>query len=185
MIKSPDQLALLQAKARQYRDALQNTARFRLIWQEGVQKNLVTWLKELAQNCNLTVEIEERMEVEGLESVIFSLGLVPSGLKEILEGNNRRDLMRQNGSLIYQQLFNGRVMALINLPYIEKYGQPQEPRSVAIFSPDEITEDKVANHVAEFLTDLTMWESYDDDSMQPATRIGFKSEQPVAGGPEV
>jgi hypothetical protein len=46
-----------------------------MIWQEGVKANLVSWLKELAQSCNLTVEIEERMEVEGLESVIFSLGL--------------------------------------------------------------------------------------------------------------
>jgi len=178
MIKDPSQLASLQAKAQQYRDALQNTTRFRLVWQEGLRQNLVTWLKELAQSINLTVEIEERIEVEGLESVIFSLGLEPSGLKEILEGNNRRDLMRQNGSLIYQQLFNGKVLVLINLPYIEKYGQPQEPRSVAIFRPDEITEDHAAAHVAEFLNDLTLWESYDDDAMQPATRIGFKSEQP-------
>ena len=84
--------------------------------------------------------------------------------------------MRQNGSLIYQQLFNGKIMALINLPYIEKYGQPQEPRSVAIFRPDEITEEQIAAHLAEFLGDLTMWESYDDDAMQPATRIGFKAE---------
>ncbi|MFM8371120.1 MAG: hypothetical protein ACKOCO_01945 [Bacteroidota bacterium] len=175
MIKDPNQLASLQAKAQQYREALQNTARYRMIWQEGVKANLVSWLKELAQSCNLTVEIEERMEVEGLESVIFSLGLEPSGLKEILEGNNRRDLMRQNGSLIYQQLFNGKIMALINLPYIEKYGQPQEPRSLAIFRPDEMTEEHIAAHLAEFLGDLTMWESYDDDGMQPATRIGFKS----------
>lgn len=176
MIKDPNQLASLQAKAQQYREALQNTARYRMIWQEGVKANLVSWLKELAQSCNITVEIEERMEVEGLESVIFSLGLEPSGLKEILEGDNRRDLMRQNGSLIYQQLFNGKIIALINLPYIEKYGQPQEPRSVAIFRPDEITEEQIAAHLAEFLGDLTMWESYDDDAMQPATRIGFKAE---------
>lgn len=176
MIKDPNQLALLQAKAQQYRESRQHTSRYRMIWQEGVKANLVSWLKELAQSCDLAVEIEERMEVEGLESVIFSLGLEPSGLKEILEGNNRRDLMRQNGSLIYQQLFNGKIMVLINLPFIEKYGQPQEPRSVAIFRPDEITEAHIAAHLAEFLNDLTMWESYDDDAMQPATRIGFKSQ---------
>ena len=29
-----------------------------------------------------------------------------------------RDLIKQNGSLVYQQLFNGKILVLINYPYI-------------------------------------------------------------------
>jgi hypothetical protein len=86
----------------------------------------------------------------------------------------RRDLIKQNGSLVYQQLFNGKIMVLINLPFIEKYGQPQPPKTIAVYRPEELKDPYFQRHFETFVTDLTAWEDFDDDAVEPNQRIGFK-----------
>ncbi|NJN35339.1 MAG: hypothetical protein HC817_14875 [Saprospiraceae bacterium] len=91
-------------------------------------------------------------------------------------GGIKRDLVKHNGSLVYQQLFNGKILVLINLPFIEKYGQPQQPRSIAIYRPEELKEPFILRHVEALISDVTNWEDYDDDAptQDPNQRIGFK-----------
>ena len=80
-------------------------------------------------------------------------------------------MVKQNGSLIYQQLFNGKVIVLISYPYIENYGEPRPPKTIAIYRPEELREPFFIRHMEEFLSELTTWEDYDDD--EPIQRIGF------------
>jgi len=75
------------------------------------------------------------------------------------------------------QLFNGKVIVIINYPFIEGYGQPQPPKTVAIYRPEELKEPFFVRHLEEFITEVYNWEDYDDDEKPGAERnqkIGFK-----------
>ena len=69
-------------------------------------------------------------------------------------------------------LFNGKIIVLINYPFIENYGQPQPPKTIAIYRPEELKEPYFIRHMEEFLQEITKWEDYDDD--EPTKRIGFQ-----------
>ncbi len=166
--------ANLQRKVERYKEVLGNTQRYREVWNAGLRKIIVEQLGLLAKATGLDAEIEERSEIENLEAVVFSLGHSESGLGEPVGGDLRRDLIKQNGSLVYQQLFNGKILVLINFPFIEKYGQPQPPKTIAIYRPEELKEPYFLRHLETFMADITAWEDYDDDVPEPNQRIGFK-----------
>ena len=102
------------------------------------------------------------------------MGHVESGISERLGVGVVRNMIKQNGSLIYQQLFNGKILVLINYPYIEQYGQPQPPKTVAIYRPEELRDAYFQRHLELLLQEVTAWEDYDDDVPEPNQRIGFK-----------
>jgi hypothetical protein len=127
------------------------------------------------ESGRLKAKILEVSDIENLEAVALTLGTSESGLGENVGNGLRRDLIKQNGSLVYQQLFNGKILVLINLPFIEKYGQPQPPKTIAIYRPEELKEPYFQRHVETFVTDVSAWEDYDDDLIsEPNQRIGFK-----------
>ncbi|MBL7828479.1 MAG: hypothetical protein JNJ57_17735 [Saprospiraceae bacterium] len=164
----------LNQKVTRYKDVLANTLRYRTLWQESLRGQLVEHLSALVQACGLSAQIEERKEIENLEAVVVNLGTTTSGLKEPIGGGLQRDLIKQNGSLVYQQLFNGKILVLINLPFIEKYGQPQPPKTIAVYRPEELKEPYLIRHMETLVGELTLWEDYDDDAPEPNQRIGFK-----------
>ncbi|MCB0643676.1 MAG: hypothetical protein KDC44_18640, partial [Phaeodactylibacter sp.] len=122
--------------------------------------------------CELEAHIDMRSELENLEAILLSLGTVKSGMYQVVSEGVQRDMIKHNGSLIYQQLFNGKVIVLLNYPYIENYGQPRPPKTIAIYRPEELKEPFFIRHLAEFITEITNWEDYDDD--EPNKRIGFQ-----------
>lgn len=161
-------------KVEHYKEVLENTKRYRETWKNSLKQELIDRLSELATTAGLDSEIEERSDIENLEAILLTLGHSESGLGEPVGGELRRNLIKQNGSLGYQQLFNGKILVLINFPYIEKYGQPQPPKTIAIYRPEELKEAYILRHFETFITDITAWEDYDDDASEPYQRIGFK-----------
>jgi hypothetical protein len=166
--------ASLRRKVDRFKEILDNTHRYREAWQTSLKQFLHTQLTELATASGLTFSIETRSEIDNLEALVFTLGVEASGLREPVGAGLRRDLIKQNGSLVYQQLFNGKILVLINLPFIEKYGQPQPPKTLAIYRPEELKEAYLMRHMETFVTDVTNWEDYDDEAPEPNQRIGFK-----------
>ena len=65
---------------------------------------------------------------------------------------------------------------MINYPYIEGYGEPRPPKSLAIYRPEELKEPFFLRHLEEFITEIFNWEDYDDDNngAEPNQRIGFR-----------
>lgn len=164
----------LKRKVDRYKEVLDNTQRYRAIWKSGLRKLIVEQLTELAKAGGLECTVEERSDIENLETVVLSLGHVESGLGEPVGSDMHRSLIKQNGSLVYQQLFNGKILVLVNFPFIEKYGEPQPPKTVAIYRPEELKEPYFQRHLETFVSDITAWEDYDDDAPEPNQRIGFK-----------
>ncbi len=164
----------LRSKVDRYKEILQNTLQYREAWHKSLKKELAAKLKEFAEAAGLTFTIEARDEIQNLGAIVLNLGSEASGLREPVGNGLHRDLIKQNGSLVYQQLFNGKILVLINIPHVEKYGEPQPPKTLAIYRPAELKEAYILQHLETFVSDITVWEDYDDDLPEPNQRIGFK-----------
>ncbi|MFT4761012.1 MAG: hypothetical protein ACI9XO_003675 [Paraglaciecola sp.] len=162
----------LQRKVNTYKDIVKNTRAYREVWKDSLKDLIIKQLTDVSTGVGLEGKVEIKAELENLEAVVFSLGDVKSGMYQEVNESIKRHLIKHNGSLIYQQLFNGKVIVIINYPYIENYGKPHPPKTLAIYRPEELKEPFIIRHLEELITDITNWEDYDDD--EPNKKIGFK-----------
>jgi hypothetical protein len=167
------QLFNLKRRVDRYKEVLQNTENYREMWKTELRAGVVKHLKSLLEVTGLDAEVEEHDELKNLESIVLTLGSTRSGLFQIINEQINRDLIKHNGSLVYQQLFNGKILVLINYPFIENYGQPRPPKTIAIYRPEELKEPFFIRHLEEFVNEITHWEDYDDDQQAANAPIGF------------
>ena len=166
-----DELANLKKRAAAYREVLHNTTAYRQDWKVELRQTIFDQLRELVKEAELDATVEVKEGVENLEAVVLDLGQSKSGISEKVNDELHRPLIKHHGALVYQQLFNGKVIVLINYPVIEGYGQPRPPKNVAIYRPEELKPPFFIRHLEEFLKEVTNWEDYDDD--EPQKSIGF------------
>ena len=169
-----DELINLKSKVASYNEILTNTQNYRNVWQSDLKNFIIKRLEHIISQTGLKAEIQVNTQMENLESIVLSLGKQESGIGEKLSENATRPLIKHNGMLIYQQLFNGKVEVLLVLPFIEGYGKPAPPKMVAIYRPEEIIQPFIIRHVELFLKEVVNWEDYDDDQQIPAQPIGFQ-----------
>lgn len=163
----------LKRRVIQYKEVLKNTTTYREAWKEHLKANIIKQLETLIEATGLEATVSVREDMDNLQAVVLSLGDIESGiLQQVGASKIPRSLIKHNGSLIYQQLFNGKVVVLIQYPMIEGYGEPQPPKSIAIYRPEELTEPFFVRHMEDFMKEVTNWEDYDDDD-KPAKQIGF------------
>ena len=164
----------LKRKVAQYKDVLTNTEQYRQSWKDHLQQLIVSNLEQIAKDVELDANIILRDATENLCAIAFSLGEVKSGLaQQVGESGIERPLIKHNGALIYQQLFNGKILVMLQYPSIEGYGEPRPPRQLAIYRPEELTSPFFIRHIEELMREVTAWEDYDDDEPSDQ-RIGFK-----------
>lgn len=167
----------LKKKVSHYQEVLTNTRSYRQVWKDELKDKIVQQLETIIKEVELPAKIEVKSDLENLEAIVFSLGTVKSGMYQELSDSIKRHMIKHNGSLIYQQLFNGKIVVIINYPYIENYGQPTPPKTIGIYRPEELKEPFFIRHLEEFITEIFHWEDYDDDEAPGAERnqkIGFK-----------
>jgi hypothetical protein len=162
----------LQRKVDTYKEVLTNTQNYRREWKTHLRDYIMSTLTEIVKATGLEATITTKSEIDNLEAVILSLGDMGSGLTQSVGSQLKRELVKSNGALIYQQLFNGKAIVLIQYPMIESYGEPRPPKTVAIYRPEELKEPFFVRHVEDFIKEITDWEDYDDD--EPNKKIGFK-----------
>lgn len=161
----------LKRKIAQYKEILTNTEKYRKTWKDELRDKIVHLLENVIKEADLNARVEVRTDLENLEAIVLSLGAAQSGMFRRVDNGVDIHLIKHNGSLIYQQLFNGKIIVLIQYPFIENYGQPRQPKTIAIYRPEELTEPFFIRHLEEFVHEITDWEDYDDD--EPNKRIGF------------
>lgn len=171
LTKNSTELNNLKRKVVFYKEVMSNARSYRDIWKESLKDKITSLLQGMVDSCQLEATVECRSDMENLEAIVLSLGDVKSGIWEEINSNIKRHLIKHNGSLIYQQLFNGKIIVLINFPFIENYGQPRPPKTIGIYRPEELKEPFFVRHMEEFISDITNWEDYDDD--EPSKKIGF------------
>lgn len=165
-------LGTLVSKANDYKQILENTQDYRKKWGKKMKPTILKTLKEILKQTEIKGTVDVQDNIENLEAVVLNLGRSASGIRENLENTDiKRAMIKSNGALIYQQLFNGKVMIMTVSPYIEGYGEPKPPKPLEILRPEELSEGFIIRHVEVFLKEITEWEDYDDD--EPSTKNAF------------
>lgn len=166
-------IALLREKVNAYKQVLANTRNYRQEWKDKTKQLIKNIMQDIIQQTELKASVVEKNNIENLEAMILDLGRSSSGIAENFENTDvKRIMVKNNGSLIYQQLFNGKIMVMLVRPHIEGYGEPKSPKSLQIIRPDEVTEQTIFRHVKDLLDDITEWEDYDDED--PKTKVPFQ-----------
>ena len=168
-----DELKNFKNKVAQYQETLENTINYREQWISSLREDLITQLSDSMDTVPLDGRIDIKEDVVNLEAVVLSLGKTHSGIYEELEGEMKHQFVRNNGMLVYQQLFNGKIMVIIVYPSIESLGEPKPSKMVAIYRPDELKPPFIIRHLEEFIKEMTLWEDYDDDDQKVTPKIGF------------
>ncbi|MBK7096511.1 MAG: hypothetical protein IPH57_16180 [Saprospiraceae bacterium] len=171
------ELTLLQKKINQYNEVLKNTDSYREKWETETKGLIVSVTKAIIEQAKLNAEVEIHDQYSGLEGVSLVMGIKDSGIFERLDDDLKKSLIRSNGSLLFQQLFNGKISVWINYPFIEGIGEPRPPAMLEILRPQELKEVIILRFVEQFIDDLTTWEDFDDDK-SPTQGIGFNHPQP-------
>ncbi len=168
----------LIAKTNRYKEVLQNTITYRKQWDTDVKPIVKSTLEGFIKQTGISAKVKEQDKINNLEAIILDLGKSASGISENMEDTNiKRTMIKSNGALVYQQLFNGKIMIMIVSPYIEGYGDPKPPINLEILRPEELKQPFIMRHLEAFLKDITEWEDYDDDEPQKSSvafqPIGF------------
>lgn len=168
------ELGSLLTKAERYKSVLNNTQQYRSQWHSTLKPLLKATLQEIISKTDVKAEIKAQDKIDNLEAIVMDLGKSSSGITENIDDSGvKRTMIKSNGSLIYQQLFNGKIMVMILSPHIEGYGEPKSPRMLEILRPDELKVPFIVRHVETLFKEITDWEDYDDD--EPGkTPIGFQ-----------
>lgn len=163
----------LTNKVQRYQQVLANTHTYRERWITHLKNQIMTELTKMVELSGLQAKIETTDRIKHLEYVMLSLGSEESGISEIISEKVDKPLIKNNGSLIYQQLFNGKIQVMIIYPFIEGFGEPRPPKVIGIYRPEEIKIPFMIRHMEDFIKELTQWEDFDDDD-QPSSKIGFQ-----------
>jgi len=166
-------LTVLAGKVRKLESILANTKTYRDQWHSDVKPMLHKNLQEIIKATDLKASVEERTEMDNLEAIVLDMGQSESGIRQRVTDDISKTLIRYNGMLVYQQLFNGKIIVMIVPPYVEGVGEPNPPKTLEILRPDELTIPFLVRQVETLIRELTDWEDYDDD--KPAQTIGFNT----------
>lgn len=168
----------IKKRADKYRNMLQQVVDFRAVWEEQLKEFIKSNAESVLEHTDTNGKIEIEEKFEHLESITISLGKSISGIAEHIDKNTKRNIVKDNGSLIYSQLFNGKVQVWLTYPLIEGLMQPKEPKMIGIYAPPEFNEGLILSNFDDFFKELIEWENYDDDKPgQAVTRIGFGATQ--------
>lgn len=163
----------LRNKVKYYHNIMENTKNYRQIWHSTLKDEIRNTLQSICESGGLKFAIEDIKQFENLDALLLTLGNVKSGIYQKMEPDIEKHLIRHNGSLVYQQLFNGKIIVLINYPIIENYMEPRPPKTIAIYRPEEIKTPFILRHVETLISEITAWEDYDDDEEVLPAKIGF------------
>jgi len=165
----------LKKKVKALNDVLKNTKEYRKSWDKELKDMIFNTLEVIVKKSKLKANVEIQDQIQGMESISLALGVVESGIYDRVSDKVKKPLIRMNGILMFQQLFNGKVSIWINFPYIEGVGEPKTPMMLEIVRPHEMSEDTILNYVEQFVNEVVSWEDYDDDLPPQPTNssIGF------------
>lgn len=166
----------LKNKVIEYKKIIANAHAYRSDWNAHLKEFIISEVKTMAAAADLELTIRVQDNVGNLEAVTCSLGRSASGIFEKVDEDTNKPLIKHNGTLVYQQLFNGKIQVMVSLPYIEGFGNPPPPKFIAIYRPQELKRPFLERHMEAFIKTVSDWEDFDDD--EPThQKIGFQLPQ--------
>ena len=167
----------LRQRVERYQEILQNTTSYRDTWKRELKVYVKQTLEQIIRETGLQAWVIEKNEFENLEGLMLSLGQQDSGIYENLENGVQRHFIKEMGSLVFQQLYNGKIIVMVNYPAIDTYGDPNPQKTLGIYRPEELDEATIIRNTEDFIAELITWEDVDDTDT--GNRIGFTWSKPV------
>ena len=140
---------------RNYEETLKNTQDYRIAWHDKVIPQLEKVLNHILKETKLPAKVVIKDGMKNLNMIYLSLGHDYSGIAEKLEDSDAtRPMIKSKGSLVFQELFNGKILIMIMFPFIEGYGQPHPPKTLEILRPHELTDPFIVRYVETFVKEI-------------------------------
>lgn len=166
----------LKNKVIEYKKVIANAHAYRNDWNEQLKEFIVSEVTKMSTAADLDLDVTVQDNMGNLEAVTCTLGRSASGIFEKIDEDTNKPLIKHNGTLVYQQLFNGKVQVMVSFPYIEGFGNPPPPKFIGIYRPQELKQPFLERHLEDFVKTVTSWEDFDDD--EPVhQKIGFQVPQ--------
>ena len=162
----------IQEKAKKYLAVLDQVELFRKEWLGEKKQFIIDTCNEVLDATKVNAEIKSDKGIKGLEVISIRLGIRKSGIFQELPNNEEKVFLKDFGSLVYSQLYNGKIQVWMSYPHIEGLMEPKQPKFIEIITPFELNEGLILNHFDTFFKTLTEWEDFDDDA-PPHAPIGF------------
>lgn len=178
-------IAGLIGKVQDYKTVRNNTKEYRDAWHSEIKPMLHSNLEAIIKESGLSAIVEEKTEMDNLEAVVVDMGQEESGISQRVTDKLNKSLIRYNGMLVYQQLFNGKIVIMIVPPFVEGLGQPKPPYNLEILRPEELKAPFLLRHMEKLLKELTEWEDFDDDLPEKKSigfQTGFKNNEVLREG---
>lgn len=130
-------------------------------WQQTCASFLERNLNEVIQKYQIEAVVKHEKRITNMEAIMLDFGRTESGLYEISSPETQRPFIKDFGSLIYSQIYNGKVSVWIRYPVIEGLMDRQAPKVLYLYEPSEITPSHIYSHIKDTLKELAEWEDQD------------------------
>ncbi len=165
----------IKEKASKYKSLLDAVDSYRAQWESKLKKFIIKESKAILTATGIDADVDSESTVHGLEAITIKLGMRKSGIYQKMDNGEKKAIWKDYGSLIFGQLFNGKVQVWMTYPILEGLMEPRQPKMIGIYAPPEFNGELVLSNIEFFLNELIAWEDYDDDdpSDKPKNAIGF------------
>ena len=130
-----EKFTAIKERASKYSAMLKHVIDYRNAWYNSLKDEIVKTAGEVLEHTGISASIDIEERFENLESITISLGKAVSGIAENVDDITKRNIIKDKGSLVYSQLFNGKVQVWITYPLIEGLMQPKPPKMLGIYRP--------------------------------------------------
>lgn len=169
----------IKEKATKYKQLLNTVDEYRSEWAKKLKKFIIKESKAILDATEIDADVDSESTVHGLEAVTIKLGMRKSGIYQKMDSGEKKAIWKDYGSLIFGQLFNGKVQVWMTYPILEGLMEPKPPRMIGIYAPPEFNPELVLSNIEFFLNELIAWEDYDDDKPgDKGNAIGFGTSMP-------
>ena len=164
----------IKEKASRYKSLLTTVDAYRAEWEKKLKKFIIKECKAILAATEIEADVDSESTVQGLEAITLKLGMRRSGIYQKMDSGEKKSVWKDHGSLIFGQLFNGKIQVWMTYPILEGLMEPRQPKMIGIYAPPEFNDALVLSNVEFFLNELIAWEDYDDDvPNEKPNAIGF------------
>jgi hypothetical protein len=164
----------IKAAFEEYRAVVERTGERQALWNSSTKDLIFRTLSSLSAELEPMRAVNEGSG-RNYDTVCFGFGPTPTHIV-LREGAGVQGFVKTGGALFYSQTFNGKVLVGICYPYVKELEDPKPNKGVAVLDPEEITEERVFEHVEQFLRELT--EDEESPSIEEELRrrgpLGFR-----------
>jgi len=128
-------------------------------WNARTSKIIIETFQIVAQSAPaLNWEIKKIEAMENLDVITLGFKSESSGIVGQVQGFFKF-FAKVSGKLIYSQVYNGEIYALIDYPHVEHHVERQAPKFLDKFTPFQMSADIVLDHINTFFDEMLIWES--------------------------